>query len=295
MAKKEKQLELLVPDDKYDLESIKNELKDYVTLEIKKQYSEDFDKANRRLIKEKNKSLIWKNIIILFLICIIGFLLYLMYNDGYFKRLLNNGEKEVSSNTNQKDDVEEKPKEEVKLTLDELKKEYGILLNDIYINEKSIYLKDFYQGKLYDELKNYLALNLVNFNDLNKEDDYNIIGNDTLRIKYNKIFDDEYKSINFDYNGNEVRYINVLNSYVTETLLEVSHSNIKRDITNILVDGDLVLIETDEYLIKDGKKYNILSNEEITDTNNTIIRMIYTFKNNNLVKLENKDMLLNGE
>lgn len=295
MAKKEKQLELLVPDDKYDLESIKNELKDYVTLEIKKQYSEDFDKANRRLIKEKNKSLIWKNIIILFLICIIGFLLYLMYNDGYFKRLLNNGEKEVTSNSNQKDDVEEKPKEEVKLTLDELKKEYGILLNDIYINEKSIYLKDFYQGKLYDELKNYLALNLVNFNDLNKEDDYNIIGNDTLRIKYNKIFDDEYKSINFDYNGNEVRYINVLNSYVTETLLEVSHSNIKRDITNILVDGDLVLIETDEYLIKDGKKYNILSNEEITDTNNTIIRMIYTFKNNNLVKLENKDMLLNGE
>lgn len=295
MAKKEKQLELLVPDDKYDLESIKNDLKDYVTLEIKKQYSEDFDKANRRLIKEKNKSLIWKNIIILFLICIIGFLLYLMYNDGYFKRLFNNGEKEVTSNTNQKDDVEEKPKEEVKLTLDELKKEYGILLNDIYINEKSIYLKDFYQGKLYDELKNYLALNLVNFNDLNKEDDYNIIGNDTLRIKYNKIFDDEYKSINFDYNGNEVRYINVLNSYVTETLLEVSHSNIKREITNILVDGDLVLIETDEYLIKDGKKYNILSNEEITDTNNTIIRMIYTFKNNNLVKLENKDMLLNGE
>ena len=295
MAKKEKQLELLVPDDKYDLESIKNDLKDYVTLEIKKQYSEDFDKANRRLIKEKNKSLIWKNIIILFLICIIGFLLYLMYNDGYFKRLFNNGEKEVTSNTNQKDDVEEKPKEEVKLTLDELKKEYGILLNDIYINEKSIYLKDFYQGKLYDELKNYLALNLVNFNDLNKEDDYNIIGNDTLRIKYNKIFDDEYKSINFDYNGNEVRYINVLNSYVTETLLEVSHSNIRRDITNILVDGDLVLIETDEYLIKDGKKYNILSNEEITDTNNTIIRMIYTFKNNNLIKLENKDMLLNGE
>ena len=295
MAKKEKQLELLVPDDKYDLESIKNDLKDYVTLEIKKQYSEDFDKANRRLIKEKNKSLIWKNIIILFLICIIGFLLYLMYNDGYFKRLFNNGEKEITSNTNQKDDVEEKPKEEVKLTLDELKKEYGILLNDIYINEKSIYLKDFYQGKLYDELKNYLALNLVNFNDLNKEDDYNIIGNDTLRIKYNKIFDDEYKSINFDYNGNEVRYINVLNSYVTETLLEVSNSNIKRDITNILVDGDLVLIETDEYLIKDGKKYNILSNEEITDTNNTIIRMIYTFKNNNLVKLENKDMLLNGE
>ena len=295
MAKKEKQLELLVPDDKYDLESIKNDLKDYVTLEIKKQYSEDFDKANRRLIKEKNKSLIWKNIIILFLICIIGFLLYLMYNDGYFKRLFNNGEKEVTSNANQKDDVEEKPKEEVKLTLDELKKEYGILLNDIYINEKSIYLKDFYQGKLYDELKNYLALNLVNFNDLNKEDDYNIIGNDTLRIKYNKIFDDEYKSINFDYNGNEVRYINVLNSYVTETLLEVSHSNIKREITNILVDGDLVLIETDEYLIKDGKKYNILSNEEITDTNNTIIRMIYTFKNNNLVKLENKDMLLNGE
>ena len=295
MAKKEK-LELTVPDDKYDIESVKNELKDYVTLEIKKQYSEELDKANRRLIKEKNKSIFWKNIFIIILILLIGFLLYLMYNDGYFKRLFNKDEIiVVPDNKEKNDNVEDKPKEELKPTFEELKREYGVLLNDIYINEKSTYIKDFYQGKLYDELKNYLALNLVNFKDLSKEEDYNIIGNDILRIKYNKIFDDEYKSINFDYNGNEIRYINVLNSYVTDTLLEVSNSNIKRDITNILKDGDLVLIETEEYLLKDGKRYNILTNEEITGINNTLIRMIYTFKNNNLIKLENKDMLFNGE
>ena len=43
------------------------------------------------------------------------------------------------------------------------------------------------------------------------------------------------------------------------------------------------LIETEEYLLKDGKRYNILTNEEITGINNTLIRMIYTFKNNNNV------------
>ena len=294
MAKKEKALELTVPDNQYDIESVKNELKDYVTLEIKKQYNEELEKANRRLIKGKNKSLIWRDIIILLLIIIIGFLVYLMYKDGYFQRLFGKNEP-ISVIDDKKEEQKEEPKEEKKEevkkpTFEELKKEYASLLNNIYINEKSEYLKDYYQGKITDELKNYLALNLVDFRELSKEDDYNIINNDTLRIKYNKIFDDEYKSVNFLYNGNEIRYISMLNSYVTSIPLEEERTNIKRDITNIIVDGDSVLIETEEYLFKEGKRYNVITNDEITEINNSVIKMIYSFKNGNLTTIENKNI-----
>lgn len=289
MAKKEKTLELTVPDNSYDLESVKNELKDYVTLEIKKQYNDELDKVTRKLIKEKNKKIIFKNIFIVLLILIIIFLLYIMYNDGYFNRLFNKKEEIINPIDNKEENSEENSqKEEKKPTIEELKKEYSSLLENIYINEKSIYLRDYYEGKLYDEIKNYLALNLVDFRELNKEDDYNIISDDVLRIKYNKIFDDEYKSVNFNYNGNVIRYINVINSYVTTNLLEEEQTSIKRDITNIVVDGEKVIIETDEYLLKDSKKYNILTNNEITELNDGIIHMLYTFNKGNLVSLENR-------
>lgn len=289
MAKKEKTLELMVPNDNYDLESVKNELKDYVTLEIKKQYNEELDKVTRRLIKEKSKKIIFKNIFIILLILIIMFLLYLMYNDGYFNRIFNKNGETVNPIDKPKENNSDNPKEEDKKpTLEDLKKEYAPLLANVYINEKSIYLNDYYEGKLYDEIKNYLALNLVDFRELNKEDDYNIISDDILRIKYNKIFNGEYKSVNFDYNGNTIRYINVINSYVTNTLLEEEKTNIRRDITNIIVDGEKVLIETDEYLFKDNKRYAIMTNKEITELNDGVMHMIYTFDKGNLVGLENK-------
>ena len=47
----------------FDLEGIKSELKDYITLEIRKEYNEEIERVNKRLIKEKNKSIIWKNIL----------------------------------------------------------------------------------------------------------------------------------------------------------------------------------------------------------------------------------------
>ena len=291
MAKKEKALELMVPNDNYDLESVKNELKDYVTLEIKKQYNEELDKVTRRLIKEKSKKIIFKNILIIFLILVIMFLLYLMYIDGYFSRLFNNKEEIVNPIDNPKENNSDNQKNEETLTaFEDLKKEYASLLNNIYINEKSIYLNDYYKGKLYDEIKNYLALNLVDFKELSKEDEYNIISDDILRIKYNKIFKDEYKSVNFDYNGNSVRYINIINSYVTNTLLEEEQTNIRRDITNIILDGEKVLIETDEYLFKDNKRYAIMTNKEINELNDGVMHMIYTFDNGNLVGLENKNI-----
>ncbi len=305
--KKDSQLELEVKDTKFDLDSLKDELKDYITLEIKKEFNDEVERVNKKLIKEKSRSILWKNIFIVILILIIGFLLYLMYNDGYFNRLFN---KENTSNSiveedNNKEEPiekeekpEEEPKEEVKKpTLEELKKEYASLLDNIYINEESEYLTNYYQGVLSNELKNYLVLNLVDFDALSKEDDCNIIDNDTIKNKYNLLFNDTYNSGNFSYNGNKIRYISKIDSYITSSLLEKKKTNIKREIINITLDEEKVIIETVEGLVKDNYIYNILTDEkyeesELLTLKDKLTHVTYTFKNDNLIDLNNPNLEL---
>ena len=298
MAKK-KETNLEIVDTSLNLDSLKDELKDYITLEIRREYNEEIEKANRRLIKEKNKSLLWKNIFIVLLILVIGFLVYLMYKDGYFNRIFSNNSEKVidvgDENNQNKQDNENKSsgKEEIKKpTFDELKKEYAHLLDNIYINEESDYIDNYYHGILSNELKNYLALNLIDFTSLSKEDDYNIIDADALRIKYNMIFNDTYKSENFDYDGNKIRYINKIDSYITASLLEKKKTNIVREIINIEVIDNQVVIETVEALIKDNGIYNILTKEKMEDEKSIIelkdklTHVFYTFENENLVSLK---------
>ena len=295
---KEMALQITSSESKVDLENIKSELKDYITLEIRKEFNEEIEKSNKRLIKEKNKSLISKNIIILILISLITFLIYLMYHDGYFKRLFNKDSEVIISNTENNSnlsnnqnasDVENIKKEEEKYSLDELKDKYSYLLDNIYINEESKYIYDYYNGNLSNELKNYLTCNMIDFKSLSKDDNYNIIDDDTMRIKHNKLFSESYESANFDYNGNELRYINRINSYISSSLLEKKDTNIKRDIVNIDVTGNNVTIETKEYLYKDNMIYNILTNKKITELNNDeFIYMIYYFEGENLVSIKRK-------
>lgn len=298
-TKKDNEELLQIKTNEINVDSLKDELKDFITLEIRKEFNTEVEKTNKRLIKEKNKRLIFKNIIILFLIVLIGFLLYLMYNDGYFKRLFNKNSEiidtsNISKDKENKNDVpdEKELEKEKKKTQEELKREYSYLLDDIYINENSIYLEDYYNGELSNELKNYLALNLIDFRSLIKEEDYNIIDDDTLKIKYNKLFNDEYISTNFNYNGNEIRYINRIGSYISDKILENSNSNIVKEITNINKDENEVIIETIEYLSKDNKIYNILTKEEIegniSDNFDKLTNVKYTFSNLSLTKIERK-------
>ncbi len=300
--KKDTSLELEVKNTQFDIDSIKEELKDYITLEIKKEYNEEIDKVNRRLIKEKSKAIIFKNIFIVILMLIIAFLLFLMYRDGYFNRLFNRNDNinptiiDNDKKEEEKKDIEEekieKEEEIKKPTLEELKKEYASLLDNIYINEECKYLNNYYQGTLSNELKNYLALNLVDFNDLSKEDDYNVFDADTLKNKYNKLFDDTYTSGNFDYNGNKIRYISKMDSYITSSLLEKKTSNIKREIVNITIEEEKIIIETVEGLVKEGSIYNILTDEkmeegDLLDFKDKLTHVIYTFKDGKLTDIKN--------
>lgn len=281
--------------EEIDLTKVKEELTDYIDLQIKKSFKEELERTYNKIIREKKRRLFFKNIIILILLCVIIFLLYILYTNNYFNKYFE--DKPVISaplkdKENEKEDSEEKEDTIIqKPTLDELIKEYEYLLENININEESSYLKDYYNGNLTDELKNYLAFNLIDFSNLSKEDDNQIIESNILESSYSKIFNDKYQSISFDYNGVKIKYIKVLNAYLTDKIITKEESNIQREIIDIKVNNNMVDITTIEGLIKDNKLYNLLTKNEIKKyTKNSKLKnyedklnkVIYTFNNEKL-------------
>jgi len=273
-----------------NLDDIKDELTDYINIQIKKSFNLELENANKRLIREKNKAIITKNIIILILICLIGFLLYLLYDNNYFDKYFSSDPEIIKVNEN---DLTENKNEET-LKRNELINEYGYLIDNIIINEESIYVNDYYSGNLTTELKNYLTLNMVNFNELFIENDYNIIDNSYFIEYYNKLFIDEYESNTFEYNGIEVRYIQKLESYITDNILVSRETNIKKEIIDVEVNEEEVIITSVEGIVKDDKLYNIISlkvidnykKDSLANYESELNKVIYTFKDNKLISIK---------
>ena len=262
-----------------DLEITKQELTDYIDKTVKKEINDELDKTYKKLIREKNKKIIFRNIVILILLAIIYFLFYLLYSNNYFKKYTQN---KVEVKKVEKVNIEKK-KEEKENNLDDLKEKYSYLLDNIYINDKSEYLKVFYEGKLTDELKSYITLNTVNFE---TNDNIIIIDEDTFKESYEKIFND-YKNIDFIYNGNEVKYIEKIKSYMINNKIEKNTTRIKREIIDIK-ENDNIEITTKEAIYKHDKVYNILTNKEIDEDNYTKITYIFN-KDNKLIEIRKVD------
>lgn len=287
-------------EDRIDTESIRNELKEYVDEQINKTFIEELEKSNKRLIREKNRKIIWKNIVIILLLLIIAFLLYLLFANNYFDKYFNKNSNIVEKEkTNEKEEEKEEKNEEkepeVKKepTLDELKKEYSSLLDNYYVTDSSIYLSEFYDGKLTNDMMKYMTLNSFNFSTIEKEEDYNIIEESTFKVMFEKLFNEDYVAGTFNYDENKVRYVKAMESYMTESILVREESNIKREIKDIKVDGEKILITTVEGVVKDNKLHNIISNEEVSsDKDDSLVKyedklnkLVYTFKDNKLISL----------
>ena len=250
-----------------DLEAIKSELDDYIDIQIRKKVEEELEKTNKRIWREKNRKLFFKNVVIIILVLVIAYLLFILYKGRYFDKYLGNepvNTNEVTNNTNNTNTdvvVKKEP------TLDELIDTYGVLLKSVVINEKSQYLEDFYKGKVSSSLKNYIALNSMDLSSLTTEEDYNIIDEKALKETYEKIINGTFENESFDYDGVSIKYFSNFNSYLSEKKLEKNTTSINREIMEIKVDNKKVTITTVEGLIKEGKLYNILTNEEVEGYN----------------------------
>ena len=81
MARKKKEKEvnkkeenILLPE-KIESEDIKGELKTYIDERINVVFIEELEKTNKKLVREKSRRIFWKNIFIVILLLIIGFLI----------------------------------------------------------------------------------------------------------------------------------------------------------------------------------------------------------------------------
>ena len=246
-----------------EISLVKDELKKYVDEKIRTELIEGIERTNKRVIREKNRTIAIKNLFMIVLFIVVIFLLYLLNSVNYFDKYLNTKTStdvvEIKNN-----EVKEEEKEEKKEpTLDELKNVYSYLLGNVILNENSKYVEEYYNGELVPELKRYLALSTIDFDTITNETNYSIITDDTLKSAYNELFTDEYIGGDFEYNGANIRYIDKLLSYITSMPLEKSISNIKREIVDITVKDGEVKITTIEGLVIDNKLYNILTKEEI--------------------------------
>lgn len=266
----------------------KEEINDYIDKQVKKYYSEEIEKANKRIIRYKNRKILFRNIVILVLIVVVLYLLHILYTLNYF------GNIQISSKSNNKNTkTVEKKVEEKELSLDDLKRKYSSYLDNIKISENCDYIKDYYDGKLTEQLKLYLVLNNLNLKKITTEENYNIIEEDLIKNEYNKLFDNEYKPSSFKYNGREVRYISKMKSYITDELLEKEETNIVREITNIEVLKDEVSITVIEGVVKDNTLYN--NDEEIDDYNEEtkltdyeedLNKITYVFRDKKLMEIK---------
>lgn len=279
-------------DDKIDLSKINKEIKEYVNVLLKKDLSYEVEKANKRLLKEKNRKIFFKNVIIFLLILVIFFLTYLLYKSHYFdKYFTGETEKEVIIK-----EVEKTPEvvTPVVQTFEDLVKEYGYLIDNYSINENSEYVEDYYNGKLTESIKKYITLNNISFDKLSIEEDYNLIEKDLIKNKYSELFFGDFSPSSFDYNDNKIRFITKLDLFMSNKLLEKQKSSIKREISDIVIEDDVIKITTVDGIIKDGKLYNILTGKEVVsykkneliNYEDSLNKITYIFKDKKLENIE---------
>ena len=285
-----------VKKEKVDLTKVKEELKEYIDLQIKKGFTEELEKSNKRLVREKTKKIIFKNILIIILLAVICFLIFLLYKAKFFNKFFTNDttpDNKVEEVINTNEDNKEEEKEKV-ITLDELKKTYSYLLDNFYISEGSKYIADYYGGRLTNEIKNYIALNNMNLDDLLVEEDYNIVDEEKLKEEYLKLFDD-FENVSFEFNDNKIRYLSKINSYISDSIIKKVGTNIEREIIDIKT-GDNIVITTVEGLIIDNKLFNVVDGSEIENYSGPISNykeylstVKYTFKDGKLLKIEKSE------
>lgn len=304
MARKKK--EELKDETIVDTDAMKKELMAYVDSQLderlekvvsdslRKNVIEEIDKANKKVIRMKNRKIFIKNIFLILFFLIICFLVYLLYSNHYFDRYFSKTNDSKTVDAVQEENVTKEEEEVVLPTLDELKEKYSSYLDLYVLSEKSIYLEDFYQGNLTKELKSYYSLNQIDFDTLDVEDDYNLIQDSMIRNTCMSLFDDGCDFVNFDYNGNKVRYFKRMNSFITNSILEKEDTLIHREIIDIQEDSKMVSITTIEGIVVGEQLYSIVPNEYISDYYgegfldyaDQLNKVIYTFNNKKLVKVE---------
>lgn len=303
--------------DKYIKERVNEETKKGINI---KDYKEQIDKyakerveieSSSQTVKSLKKELHSKKIssgiktfIIFCLLVCIGYGVYYLYDDGYFDEKKNetsskinndSDSKQDENNTSKTDKKEEKPVEKTEEEkLQDLINEYSYLLENIKFDANSNYTRDYYNGNLTSQLKEYLAFKLIDSQNIISDDDSSYFESSDLEEAYSIIFNEKLAPSSFKYNNQTFLYLESKDMFISNNKAN-EEKNISREIINVeLSDGNITLTTVEGYISENGKLYNILTNKQIssykvTDSlvkhKNKLNIVKYTFKEGKLINI----------
>ncbi len=245
--------------DKKDLKEIKLELLDYAKVRIDIEVENSLKKVEKKIIRGKNIKIIKRDIMIILLLALCGFLTYELYDNGFFNKYL------VKDVTTIKEDSEKQDKQEETLIKEDLKEKHKHALDNINIKHNSKYLNEFYSGNLTDELKLELTLNTIPTKEIEKDEDTFIVSNNIMEEYFNNLFNSSYKAISFNYGSNKIKYLKKQEVFITSNEIKKNDNKIARIITDVQEKNNEIVISTVEYIVDNNKVINILTKEEVLD------------------------------
>lgn len=261
-VKKIKETKVLDDDISIDITQIRSELTEYMQDKIDREVDKAVEKSTKKLIRYKNSIIIKKNIIIICLLLLCIFLSYNLYKISDLTINIETNKK--TSQKQQTDDYKENTKKEQKQedSFEQKKEKYKKFVDDIYINDDSLYVKDFYNGDLSDEIKLYIALNSISDDKITIDDDSTYIEEKDLQESYDNFFISDFVPKSFDYNNLKFHFLPLKSLFFAEGKFERGKSNIKKDIIDIK-EEDMLRITTVEGIVKEDKLYNVITGKEI--------------------------------
>ena len=279
----------------FDINDYKNEIDKYIKERVEKESSSTLVKFYKKRLRNKTIIILIELLIIIALIGggVVGCIF--LYHDGYFNKydfVIKKTDKPISNETIP--DNKETNKDDEKNKLNELVNKYSYLLDNINIDTKSEYLTEFYSGNLTNELKEYLAIQLINNTYITTEDNSSYFEAELLKRAYKELFNEILEYSDFKYDGASYKYLRNKDMFISTTLSTKGNKIIK-EITNIEEKDNNVIITTTEAYIKDNKLYNILTNKEISGYKKTdkiskyskkLNLVKYTFNNDYLISIK---------
>ena len=295
--------------DKYIKEKVNEQTKNGLNI---KDYKEQIDKyakerveveASSQTVKTLKKQLsskkcasAIKSFIILCLLACIGYGIYYLYEDGYFDENKKSSKcncSETKCNVKDDDDNKDDNKKEED-SFDKVKEKYSYLLDSITFDLNSNYTRDYYNGNLTNELKEYLAYKLMDKDNIISDDDSSYFELSDLETAYNILFNEKLNPSSFKYNNSLYSYIESKEMFIANSKAN-EDKTITKEIVDIAVNGKDVTITTVEGYLANNKLYNILTNKKITSYKagsslskykNKLNVIKYTFNDEHLISIE---------
>lgn len=264
---------------------VKEELTNYMKLVIDKEVNKAVEKSTKKLIRHKNIIIIRRDIFIVILLIICLSLGYGLLSKSDINVDISNKHSKSSKTVEKEEQVQEPVINDEENKKENLKEKYKYLTDDIFINEESPYLKDFYDGNLSSELKLYLAMNNLNSDKIVNEDGTLYVDEADLKDVYEKLFTGDYEGKSFKYGNLNFKYLSK-GLFWADGKYEKVLSNIVKNIIDVKEEENELEITTVEGLVKDNKLYNIVSNKEVKNYKDgeldkyedSLTKMVYNFE-----------------